>query len=405
MDRILISPDDIEGIELSADGHISTGGSSIYSQIISGVIAGKQLVIFRPCMGKLDKLSEEQQSIFSPQQLLDLVDREMITIAGREQWFDKKYRQNDRIWGRNYPWTKFDDALVEKLEEDSKASKPFEKRRVICLPEAEGKTYSEEILDTQPELVEHAKELLNARKLPKGLLERALKPDTVEKGEREQIRVIIQDARNNCNLLKESGSDIPFRPQGNFDDVDLLAQRPLTKISGDINREFKFADLIYILSSLRRFRRYDEFLGFLQRKDRAIVVEGIQEFLRRENLIQSLQEDISSASRNQHRKRSLIKLDGAAIQSFLAALFGYALGGVTGVGLGIAITNLINIKSLLQKVGMAKLDTPGLEWVSMYVFASRGMQEAQLAELRRMSDSLDPNYRKAFEEGLGRNAW
>lgn len=400
MDRILISPDDIEGIELGTEGHISTAGSSIYSQIISGVIAGKQLVIFRPCMGKLEKLSEEQQSIFSPPQLLDLIDREMITIAGREQWFDKKYRQVDRIWGRNYPWTKFDDALVEKLEEDNKASKPFKKRRVICLPEAEGKTYSEEIFDTKPNLVEHAKELLNAHKLPKGLLERALKPDTVEKGEREQIRVIIQDARNNCNLLKESESDIPFRPQGNFDDVDLLAQRPPTKISGDINKEFKFADLIYILSSLRRFRSYDEFLGFLQREDRAVVVEGIQEFLRRENLIQSLQEDISSAS----RKKNSVKLNDAAIQSFLLALVGYAFSGVTGAGLGIAAANLVRLKPLLQKLGMAKLDTPGLEWVSMYVFASQGMREAQLAKLKQMSDSLDPNYRKAFEDGVGRNA-
>ncbi len=395
--RVMLSPDDVEKIEVE-NGKIDIESTYVYSQIITGIISGQHLILHRPSFAKLCAAYEANKVIISPNNLLALINEGHVSVAAREPWFEKSYRGNDRIWGRNYKWEKWDDELVKMLKEDDSKKELKEKRVFFLTGEngsrmAEGKVYSEEIMEANPALVEYARTLLQNRTLPAGLLERALKPDTVEKGEREQIRVVIQDARNNSNLLVETESDIPFRPGDYFDGIEALAQRGRTKIPVPTGDGDNFEQMIHLLASLRKFRTFDEFDGFLRRNDRKVVADGVQELLARQNSIQVLIDRVES----QREKLRNKKIEPSEILlGFVRALWAWKTGDLTGAVTKLVESNIGNLKTLLAKAGISRLDAPGLEWISMLVFADRNMNTIELDRLSHLLRDSHPDAYQAY---------
>ena len=386
MKRLVISPDDIERVDMIEH-------SAVYSNVVTALVAGSQVAIHRPCFYKIDKLHNDGKLFYSSKNVLDLIDQGHIVVGAREGWFDRSFRENNEVWGPNYPWTEADSKVAEWAAADATLADARTKRAIVT-PSPRGNEYADEQLQN-PEIYKFAENLLENNEIPAGLAERANHSSVIEKGKREQIKVIVRDAFNNVKLIEDLHSDVPIRQGDHFENIDLLGRRPKTSISSGKDYGLRYEELIDAISALREFRNFDEFSRFLNSPQKATIVRGLSGLLRAENVIAELREQHATAISIPGWKEVATPEN----PQFLRAVATFGISLILGLNpinsFVLATATLVQYEKLLKKIGWADMETPGIEYINLLLSGKKSLRIDDLLRNQERLNALGDEDRRA----------
>ena len=296
-----------------------------YSALPLAIFLCDKLVLWSPMSIFIDKVYEDGASILNSDNLIQLIESGNVQIAGREQWFDQKYRKNMPFNKAMY--TEFDTKLVQLLHKST--SRELNDRYIIVAPRETGSQWAKEILERDDEksrgIVEAAKNALNnPSMIPNGVYEKLVRVP-----QEEQLVFFLQIMRNNITTMDQIQCDNLIYWRDYLNDAFTISNYQVpSKAAYKYPDIEKFVDMCDYLRSIVEIKDYKSFAKMLENKDTKEVRAEITRILDSqlsvgEEYLVWYQEVVNALEKRMHADMKLI-FDGclttAGIISIIAGL-------------------------------------------------------------------------------------
>lgn len=201
--------------------HINDYDKAGYADLPRYIATSYPLVLWAPSGHLLERSYRDPLNAcdVSPEQFIKLVQDNHIQIIGRENWFDKNWRNKHR-WSGAHWLDGFDDALLGILRERER--EPLSSRSVRFVEDEDGDKWAKEYLDQkQSGIIDVVVRLINARKVPEGVIAKA--SDALTKGDRRQaVAHVLRDLRNHVQAKNLAGAKVFLLSQNDADFFRLI---------------------------------------------------------------------------------------------------------------------------------------------------------------------------------------
>ncbi|WP_220204582.1 hypothetical protein [Reticulibacter mediterranei] len=201
--------------------HINDYTEAGYANLPRYVATSYPLVLWAPSGLLLERCYKDESNAcsISPDQFIKLVEANYIQVIGREEWFDKSWR-NDHRWKDAHWLDGFDDRLVAIMRERENA--PLSSRSVRIVEKEDGPAWADEYLaDKSSSVVAIILNLIQEKKVPQGVQEKA--SGFLEKGNhREAVKIVLRDLRNHVRAKELAEAKVPFLSQKDADFFRLI---------------------------------------------------------------------------------------------------------------------------------------------------------------------------------------
>lgn len=298
-----------------------------YAALPLAVYLCDKLVLWSPMSKFIDCVYDEGKSILNSKHILQLVESGNIQIAGREQWFDKKYRDSLPFYKAHY--SEFD-TEVNKLLYISTFHE-LNDNYVIVAPKESGSSWAKKTLlknnDETKQIIDYAKSLIsNPQSIPSGVYEKLVRVP-----EESRLQYFVQIMRNNIKTLDQVECNSIIYWKDYFADAVKISNYKFKKKAAysypDIN---KIIDMIEYLQSITEIKDFKNYMQALQSRDIKEVKNEINRVLDsqlnvNEEYLLWYQEVIKQLKAKQGKKIEIL-IDGCfSVASIITILMGFYL--------------------------------------------------------------------------------
>ncbi|MBC3798007.1 hypothetical protein [Acetobacterium tundrae] len=215
----------------------------------------------------------DKKTILKSEHILELVEDGMIQIALRETAFDKSLKNDTPFEKEKYTnFYKEVRSIWGKSGGDSK---------ILVFGDEIGYNYADQTLESNNEedkiIVGKAKKIINSVNLPIGIKEKIDREEkkgieagfSAEKIERNKIRQLLRDSKNNFTSINETGSDTMA-----FWNDQIPIFNELSRVSIDNSKEVydnfdpkKFVEMCEYMQGLGTIKNYETYRKSLEKRD------------------------------------------------------------------------------------------------------------------------------------------
>lgn len=361
-------------------------------------VLSQPTVIWAPAVSFL----KTSGSFLTPPDLLELVKRGEIVIAGRDWWLCNKDERNRKAADPQYgfpeaKWTQFDSEVLELAEADRE--KATTNKRVIVCRKAKGDLKAAERLSKSDGGIvrPRVRGLFRSRMLPPGMLEKA---ETLRKQNKPYVAKILSDYYNHSDACREVLAPVPVLPSefsgliGTVEDYLVKVVSPSETVS---NTELHAA--VVLLRSLSTgFDSSKDFLSYLKKKKRDR--ESLQNVLlnaRKKTvpLGRHVRRQVADRFDFQHRIRNYLPYTGEPIQDAIsmASIIDGVLAALLGAPPVLAGASFVINASppTLRRLSLIPAKKTGkntdVDALMYFVFRTRRLTRKQATDLLDLLDN------------------
>ncbi len=248
--------------------HINEFREEGYAALPAMIAFSDPLVLWGPSATLMDSYYPRKCAL-SSKDLLDLVEKKEVRIAGRREWL------TDRTYREHHPWKaarwkdQFDEQIRTWALEDK--YKPAQFQRVMIVRPETGMTFANKLVRKKDppsiKLMREIRERITQRRFHKALLEKVgERPRTIDK-----VQLAIRDLRNHGMARIETKSDVTISPWN--ESGWLFGSRIMTKLHVREESEALHRQLDAVVKLMGRIGAFPkakylhEFLGRNYRKE------------------------------------------------------------------------------------------------------------------------------------------
>ncbi len=214
--------------------HINDYDERGYALLASHIATSYPLVLWAPSGVMLEEYHQSKICPISPEQFLRFIEVGYIHVIARDWWFDKdeRNRRSENGW-RGLKWLDgFDDALDQIRLERENAS-PFE-CSVRIVPPQKGPEWAKKYVDEKgQQVIERVADLIRQKKVPEGVLQKALRELTKE-SEKAAVEMVLRDLKNHVEAKNDAQAKVFFLSQNDADFFRLIEAEGSIPVAEDI---------------------------------------------------------------------------------------------------------------------------------------------------------------------------
>lgn len=249
--------------------HISEFNEQGYHLLPSMLMMSEKLILWAPAPKQLELYNNKGDTFLTTKNLLELVDKNQVSIIGRKEWItDKSFRDKNPFALAKWD-DKFDNTIRLWASQDE--SKPISEKRVIIAENEKGFSLANEFLD-KPENKGRIEVLLNriaSQQLPTGTNEKIER----ETSEDKKLRLALRDIYNHHLAKLNAHADQSIEPSEWVDIFnDVLGISPSLGAHNEIEPD-KFWEIIEFLKEYNSASNFKDLKKILIKKD--IIIDDV----------------------------------------------------------------------------------------------------------------------------------
>jgi len=220
----------------------------------------EQIALWSPSAHILEREFVNGRSILNRNTLLDLVNEGLITVQGREQWFDKSSRNRKFAEGELRWHDSFDSELRRIAKADEHAPTP----RVFMAPEGSGEKFATEQFELKTTPFKVARRLVTENRIPRNV-QMNIELRGLEHRD-DKVKLLMQIFKNHEDARIMSESTITCEEEG-FPTAEYaeIVDRKATEWGGSASSftEEKIRSFIDLAEQIGRIDTKGKFLNLM----------------------------------------------------------------------------------------------------------------------------------------------